>query len=83
MNFRKATDALLESVTLEDLAHALGKSTQAIRQARADKDTSAHRPPPQGWELAVTKLAESQIKHYKRLVEDLRGRSGPKKDYDQ
>ena len=74
MDFRKATDALLESVTLEDLAHALGRSTQAVRQARADKETSAHRTPPEGWEAAVAKLAASQIKHYKRLVEDLRVR---------
>jgi hypothetical protein len=60
MKFRQATDSLLESVTLEDLAQALGASVQAVRQARASEGSSSHRSPPQGWEKAVSKLAREQ-----------------------
>jgi hypothetical protein len=34
MNFREALDSLCEKVGHEDVAHALGVSVQAIRQAR-------------------------------------------------
>jgi hypothetical protein len=69
MNFRKATDELLESVTLEDLAGTLKVSVQAVRQARAADDSTAHRPPPSGWEEGVKRLAERRIGHYSRLIE--------------
>ena len=69
MNFRQATDALLESVTLEDLAKAMGVSLQSLRQARATEGTAAFRSPPAGWALAVAQLAERQISHYKRLAQ--------------
>ena len=68
MNFRQATDELIAGVTLEDLAKALGVSVQAVRQARTIQDSSAHRPPPPGWELAIARLAERQVSHYKRLA---------------
>ncbi len=60
MKFKKATDALLQSVTLEDLADALDVSVQAVRQARAAEDTTAHRTPPPGWERAVALLSEKR-----------------------
>ena len=69
MNFRKATDALMESVTLEDLASAMGVSIQSVRQARATEGSASFRSPPPGWPLAVAKLAERQIEHYKRLAQ--------------
>lgn len=71
MNFRKATDSLLESVTLEDLANALGASVQAMRQARADEASTSHRSPPPGWEKAVIRLAEQRAKALNRLVQRL------------
>lgn len=71
MNFRKATDELLSSVTLEDLANALGSSVQAVRQARAQESTSAFRRPPEGWEAASAKLARKQATRLNRLAEKL------------
>lgn len=72
MNFRKATDALLASVTLEDLAKELGVSVQAVRQARAAENTSSHRSPPGKWEAAVATLAERRGRQLSRLGVQLR-----------
>jgi hypothetical protein len=72
MNFRQATDALLETVTLEDLAKAVGASVQAVRQARAAEGTIAFRSPPPGWERAVHDLAVRQARHYERLASKLK-----------
>lgn len=76
VDFKKATDELLVSVTLEDLAKALGVSIQAVRQARAAAGTAAHRSPPAGWETAALRLAEQQAKHYTRLVRVLKTATG-------
>ena len=73
MNFRKATDALLESVTLQDLADAVGVSLQAIRQARAAEGSAAYRRPPDRWEPAVAKLARSAASRLSKLAERLEG----------
>jgi hypothetical protein len=71
MNFRKATDALLESVTLEDLADAMGVSVQALRQARAAEGTASHRSPPPQWQAAVRKLALRAAARNSRLATQL------------
>jgi len=68
MNFRKATDALLESITLEDLAEALGASVQSVRQARTVEGTSSYRTPPAGWERATAKLARGRAGRLERLA---------------
>jgi hypothetical protein len=68
MTFNKATDALFDRVTHEDLAKALGASVPSIRQARLSDDSQAHRTPPEGWERAVRALAEGRIKHFQRLL---------------
>ncbi len=62
MNFKKATDELIASVTLEDLAKALGVSVQAVRQARAAEGSTARRSPPEGWERAVSTLAKTRAR---------------------
>jgi len=72
MNFRKATDALLESVTLEDLANTMGVSVQALRQARSALDSTAYRSPPAGWETGVKSLAARRIAHLERMVKLLK-----------
>lgn len=69
MNFKQATDELLEPVTLEDLARVLGVSTQAVRQARAAEGSTAHRSPPPGWAKAVKGLAQNRAGHYQRLAQ--------------
>jgi hypothetical protein len=72
MNFKKATDELLASVTLADLAETLGISVQAVRQARAAEGTTAHRPPPEGWERGALKLTLTAIARYQKLARKLR-----------
>jgi hypothetical protein len=68
MNFKQATDALLESITLEDLADAMGLSVQTIRQARVTEGAKSHRAPPAGWEAAIRQLAAEREQHFKSLV---------------
>lgn len=68
MNFRQATDELIEGVTLEDLAKALGVHVQAVRQARAIEGSAAYRRPPANWEAATAKLANARAKRLERLV---------------
>jgi hypothetical protein len=79
MDFRKATDALFEPVGHADLARALGVSVPLIRQARLKPDANAHRAAPEGWEQAVSRLAEERAKHYHRLAEKLRNEHGETK----
>jgi len=74
MNFKQTTDALLESVTLEDLADAIGVSVQTIRQARAAEGTSAHRTPPPGWEAGAASLARKASIRYQKIAKSLGGR---------
>lgn len=64
MNFRQATDALLESVTLQDLADAMGISVQSVRQARTVEGSTAHRAAPPKWESAVARVA---VRHSQKL----------------
>jgi hypothetical protein len=71
MDFNKATNALFDRVTHEDLAKELGASVPSIRQARLADDSHAHRTPPEGWERAVRALAEGRIKHFQRLLASL------------
>lgn len=71
MNFQKCTDTLLEKITLEDVAKELGVSVQAIRQARASTQSSAHRPPPAEWPIAVRGLAKIRIKQLHKLIDSL------------
>jgi hypothetical protein len=59
-------------VTQEDLATAMGVSLQAIRQARANEGTTAYRAPPEGWERAVSKLAEGAARRHLDLARKLR-----------
>jgi hypothetical protein len=72
MNFRKATDELLASISHEELAKALGVSVATVRQARLGDDAKAHRSPPEGWEGRVLKLAEMQADRLRRLAAKLR-----------
>jgi transcriptional regulator with XRE-family HTH domain len=71
MDFRKATDQLLEGISHEELANALGVSVATVRQARLDESAKAHRNPPDGWETTVRQLAEKKAQHFRRLAEKL------------
>ena len=72
MNFRNATDELFAGVSEDELAKALSCSVALIRQARLREGAKARRTPPQGWELAVAKLAEQKGEKLKRLAAKLR-----------
>lgn len=69
ISFQQATDMLFDPVTHQDLARALRISIASIRQARLNTQARAHRPPPKGWENAVTDLARARLDHYNRLLE--------------
>ena len=71
MKFKQATDALLGSVTLEDLAKRMGVSVQTLRQARVAEGSKAHRSPPVGWEDAVRRTATERQQYFKQLAEKL------------
>ena len=71
MDFKSATDALFTNVTADDLASCMGMSIQSVRQARSDEKSTGFRHPPGGWENAVRKVAEKQIRHYERLLAKL------------
>lgn len=71
MDFKKATDELFSGITHQELAEALGVSVATIRQARLGKDAKAHRSPPEGWERAALRLAQSREKYFARLAAKL------------
>lgn len=72
MDFRKATDALFDRVTHDDLAAELEVSVASIRQARLTPTAEAHRGAPEGWQQAVMRLAERRERHFRQLFEKLR-----------
>jgi hypothetical protein len=74
MNFREATDQLFEPVTHAELADALSVSVATIRQARLSDGARGRRAPPRDWEDAVITLAETRLRHYRKLIDSLRGR---------
>jgi hypothetical protein len=60
MDFTEATDKLTKGVSLADLAEELRASYGLIRQARMDPASPSYRRPPEGWEIAVARLAEKR-----------------------
>lgn len=74
MNFRKATDVLCGPVTHADVAKAVKKSLQGVRQARMPADSDGYRSPPPGWEAALARLARDQANRLLRLADDLEGK---------
>ena len=58
--FKRATDRLIGTLSLADLAEELGVSHGLLRQARLSTSASSYRSPPPGWEKAVAKLARER-----------------------
>lgn len=71
MDFRAATEALFEKVTVDQLAEELGCSAQSIKQARMSEDADGRRSPPPGWEAAAARLAKRRAERLTRLAERL------------
>jgi hypothetical protein len=57
MDFVEAMERLKRGVTDDEIAAAIGVSTNTIRRTRADPTTRNYRPPPAGWERALARLA--------------------------
>jgi len=72
MNFKDATDGLFDRIDHAELAEALGVSVASIRQARLTPTAKAYREAPKNWESAAIRLAEKQVWHYRRLIEQIR-----------
>lgn len=73
MNFRKASSkATGASITLADIAHATGVAPQTLRRARMDPESPNYRPPPDGWEKALARLADRRAKELQTLAGALR-----------
>jgi hypothetical protein len=60
MDFKTATDKLMVGITREQIAEALGKGLDTVRQARLDASANAYRTPPKGWEGPLAALAEKE-----------------------
>jgi hypothetical protein len=73
--FREATDRLIDTVSLVDLATELGVSHGLLRQARLSSSASSYRSPPAGWEVAVAKLARERGGELLRLADDMEARA--------
>jgi hypothetical protein len=71
MDFTEATDRLMKSVSLADLARELGASYGLIRQARMNRASASYRRPPGGWELAVAQLAAERAEELLLLKAEL------------
>ncbi len=76
LSFADATDALLVSISREDIADRLGVSVATVKQARLPVEAHAHRPPPKGWRSAVLAVAEEMAEHYRRLADQIRAQAG-------
>jgi hypothetical protein len=73
--FREATDRLIGSVTLADLAQELGVSHGLVRQARLRSVASSYRVPPVGWEQAVANLASKRGAELLSLANEMEKRT--------
>lgn len=57
MDFVEAMERLKRAVTDDEIAEAIGVSTNTIRRTRADPATRNYRPPPAGWGHVLARLA--------------------------
>jgi hypothetical protein len=73
MDFKKATDQLLDGISHDALAKALGASVASVRQARLPVTAKAYRRPPEGWETGILRLADGRARHFAHLAARLRG----------
>jgi hypothetical protein len=75
VDYKEATDRLLEKITTADLADELGVSQNAVVRARLDPRTRDFRPPPSGWEAAVARVAERRGIELLQLSRELKEHS--------
>ena len=77
LNFKEATDLLIQKVTVADIAEACGSHVNSVERARLSPDTRHYREPPPGWIAAVARLARERGQQLIALAEALERSSGP------
>lgn len=70
-DFAEATDRLIECVTLEEIADAMGVSRHIVKQARLDPASPSYRVPPTDWHATVARLARERGNALLQLAKDL------------
>ena len=75
MNFKDATDQLIDRVTLPEIAAACGASVNSVERARMNPGSNSYRNPPLGWEVAVARLARARGGDLLRLADVLEERA--------
>jgi methyltransferase (TIGR00027 family) len=73
VDYKEATDRLLERITTADLVNKLGISRNANARARLDPAARDFRPAPDGWQAAVARLAGERAERLLRLKAELVG----------
>jgi hypothetical protein len=71
MDFVEAMERLKRALTDDEIAAAIGVSTNTIRRTRADPATRNYRPAPAGWEPVLARLAKEQAEALLRLSREL------------
>jgi hypothetical protein len=76
LNFKEATDLLIQKVTVADIAEACGSHVNSVERARLSPDTRHYREPPPGWIAAVARLARERGRRLLALAEALERMEG-------
>jgi hypothetical protein len=71
MNYVQATSRLIQGTALRDLANEMRVSRGWLAHSRLASSNPQHRPPPEGWEAAVAKIARRRIEELRKLVNEL------------
>ena len=71
MDFKQATNVMLGSVTLADIAEAAGVDPTTIRRARLDESSPNYRRPPANWREIIARLARARGGELGDLAEKL------------
>jgi hypothetical protein len=71
LNFKEATDLLIQKVTVADIAEACGSHVNSVERARLNPDTRHYREPPPGWVAVVARLARQRGRQRIALAEKL------------
>ncbi len=74
MTFLEATDRLMAlGVSLPEIATAVDRGVQSVRQARMDPASDGYRKPPPGWAPLLADLARSRGAALEALALEIAG----------
>lgn len=74
MEFKDATDCMMaRGIALPEIAAAVGVAYTTVRASRLARGSSSRRPPPDGWEKALAKLARKRARELDKLASELEG----------